>query len=272
MPEYDVFISYRREGGDMLATLLYTRLKADGYSPFFDVEGLRNGPFNEQLYDRIAECQDFILVLPPHGLDRCVNEGDWVRQEIARALELKKNIVPVLMNGFKFPDNLPADIAEVELHNGIGASSEYFDAAYARLRRLLLSTPQPQAAAEQNENADPFTRLLNDAYNAMIESREALRAGDQARINAGLASVQQVMQQFFIYAERMRFTDIVRAKNARHITSEFNLFAEDFNSFGSFPPATRMGPEAQQFAAKAENRYNALLRYIIKLLSETDNA
>lgn len=86
-----------------MATLLYTRLKEDGYHPFLDIETLRSGKFNEQLYDKIAECGDFLCVLPPSGLDRCKNADDWIRLEIARAIELKKNIVPVLMRGFSFP-------------------------------------------------------------------------------------------------------------------------------------------------------------------------
>lgn len=48
--KYDVFISYRRDGGDILAMLLYNRLKDDGYNPFYDIETLRSGRFNEQLY------------------------------------------------------------------------------------------------------------------------------------------------------------------------------------------------------------------------------
>lgn len=75
---YHVFISYRRDGGDTMARLLYDRLKADGYAPFLDIEQMRSGKFNEQLYDRIAECEDFLMILSPGALDRCKNEDDWV--------------------------------------------------------------------------------------------------------------------------------------------------------------------------------------------------
>ena len=82
MQPYDIFISYRRSSYDT-ANLIATRLKAAGYSVFFDMETLRAGKFNEQLYDVIDNCKDFILVLPPKALDRCVNEDDWVRLRCA---------------------------------------------------------------------------------------------------------------------------------------------------------------------------------------------
>lgn len=75
MSHYDIFISYRRSSYET-ANLIATRLKASGYSVFFDVETLRSGKFNEQLFSVIQQCKDFLLVLPPEALDRCVNEDD----------------------------------------------------------------------------------------------------------------------------------------------------------------------------------------------------
>ena len=39
--KYDIFISYRRDGGDTLAQLIYDRLTDRGYSVFLDIESLR---------------------------------------------------------------------------------------------------------------------------------------------------------------------------------------------------------------------------------------
>ena len=80
MESYDVFISYRRDGAEYLAHNLYERLRENGFTVFQDVESLRSGKFNVALYDVILSCKDVIVVLPPHGLDRCVNEDDWVRK------------------------------------------------------------------------------------------------------------------------------------------------------------------------------------------------
>ena len=59
----DVFISYRREGGDTLAQLLYDRLTNRGYRVFLDIESLNSGKFNEKLLEVIEECKDIIIML-----------------------------------------------------------------------------------------------------------------------------------------------------------------------------------------------------------------
>ena len=46
---YDVFISYRREGGGILARLLYETLRHRKYSVFFDYESLSSGVFGEKI-------------------------------------------------------------------------------------------------------------------------------------------------------------------------------------------------------------------------------
>ena len=138
--QYDIFISYRRSSYDT-ANLIATRLKAAGYSVFFDMETLRSGKFNEQLYDVIDHCTDFLVVLPPQALDRCVNEDDWVRLEVCRAMAHNKNIIPVMLNGFTWPSSMPQGMEELCNYQALTASSiEYFDLALQRLQeRYLLS-------------------------------------------------------------------------------------------------------------------------------------
>ena len=102
-----VFISYRRDGGDTTAKLICEALKNNGYTVFFDYDSISGGFFDERILKSIEDCNDFILVLPKNALDRCVNEDDWVRAEISCALKHKKNIIPVMLPEFEFPANLP---------------------------------------------------------------------------------------------------------------------------------------------------------------------
>jgi hypothetical protein len=141
---YDIFISYRREGGETMAILLHDRLKAKGYSVFLDVESLNAGKFNSQLLKVIENCKDVIVVLSENSLDRCVNEEDWVRKELVHAFEKRKNIIPFMLRGFSWPENLPDDISELPLQNGVNANSnEYFDASIERLiTKFLCSKPR----------------------------------------------------------------------------------------------------------------------------------
>lgn len=137
---YQIFVSYRRDGGEALACLISERLKQCGFETFYDVESLRSGKFNEEIFRVIDVCTDVIVVLPQNGLDRCQNAEDWVRKEIAYAIKSNKNIIPIMMRNFEFPDELPDDINDIRNFNGISANMEYFDAAFAKLVSMIKSS------------------------------------------------------------------------------------------------------------------------------------
>lgn len=138
---YDVFISYRRDGGEYMGKILRDRLYELGYRVFFDVESLRSGDFNTKLYSVIDECEDFVIILSPNALDRCSNEDDWVRREIEYAMEKGKNIIPVMLRDFSFPEILPTSINDIRYKNGIEANSQLFDAFIDKLQQFLKSKP-----------------------------------------------------------------------------------------------------------------------------------
>lgn len=141
MKQYDVFVSYRRESFAQ-ANLIAEKLRKLGYSVFFDIDTLRSNKFNEQLLDAINNCSDFILILPPHALDRCDNEKDWVRAEVLHALQQKKNIIPILLTGFEWPEEMPAGLEELPYYQSIKVGDvEFFDQTVARLAGYLLSRP-----------------------------------------------------------------------------------------------------------------------------------
>ena len=132
MAKYDIFISYRREGGYDTAKHLYDLLSRDGYKVSFDIDTLRNGDFDSSLLERIAECKDFILLVDAHAFDRTLNphfnpQNDWLRQELAYALKQRKNIIPIFLKGVNgFPNNLPPDIKGVSKKNGPEYNRYYF--------------------------------------------------------------------------------------------------------------------------------------------------
>ena len=135
--KYDIFLSYRREGGSDTASHIKDSLEEKGYKVFLDIESLRAGPFNEKLYEFIQNSTDFILILPENGLDRCANPEDWVRKEVEFAKKCQKNIVPIFLTGFKFPETLPESLDFLRHQNGLAASVEYYDAFIDRLVKFL---------------------------------------------------------------------------------------------------------------------------------------
>ena len=143
--KYDIFISYRRDGGYETAQLLYDSLKQLGYRVSFDMETLRGGKFNEQLYSRIEQCSDVLAIMSKGSLALRENrEDDWFRLEIAHALKHGKNIVPVFLRDFKFPDKktLPPDIAEIVDFNGVVAAQEHYDSTVKKICEKFKARPR----------------------------------------------------------------------------------------------------------------------------------
>ena len=163
--QYQIFISYRRDGAENLSRLIEERLERMGYTVFLDVESLKEGAFDEALYKYIDQCKDVVVVLPPHGLDRCDSPDDWVRKEIAYSLQKGKHIIPFMMRNFEFPENLPEEIAAISKRNAIHESHEYFDKTIEKLVSFLHSIPvhgnvSNEKLMEAAENGD--AKAMND--------------------------------------------------------------------------------------------------------------
>lgn len=123
--KFDIFISYRRSSGSELASLLSLRLSWKNYKIFFDVESLRAGNFGDGLMENVQQSRNFILVLTPNALDRCLDdpEGkDWVRKEIEMAIKSDCNIIPIMkdFDSSVFErENIPQEVKLLQLINSI---------------------------------------------------------------------------------------------------------------------------------------------------------
>ncbi len=100
----DIFISYRRTGGEWLAYSVYLELTLSGYDVFFDKDSLPGGDYEKYILKQVEECIDYILILPPNALDRCFNEDDLLYKEIKTAIQYKKNIIPIIMDEFSWEE------------------------------------------------------------------------------------------------------------------------------------------------------------------------
>ena len=115
--KYDVFISYRRDGGDKYARTIQQSLEKK-YRVFLDFDELKDGVFDQRIIDAISSSPVFLLILSRGALDRCVNENDWVRQEILYAAKCGCHIVPVTIVDDNF-EGLPTSLPE-ELRRAVG--------------------------------------------------------------------------------------------------------------------------------------------------------
>lgn len=194
----DVFISYRRTGGGDFCGRLFDRFILENYSAFYDKESLKLGKFNEQIYKKIEKSNNFVIILPPNGLDRCVNEDDWVRKEIAKAIELKKNIIPVLLNGFTFPAQLPEDIDSIKDYQGIPYDSTLsrFDEMFAHLTAFLL-----------DENGKSLNAVRKQGISNTYYVTNGMTEREKARIRADREACREIEDAVFaeLLSERKNF-------------------------------------------------------------------
>lgn len=106
--QYDIFISYRRNGGAQYARILQLMLQQRGYNVFLDYDELKDGIFGKRIKAAISAAPIFILVLSRNSMNRCVNEDDWLREEISHAIHENKHIIP--LDPDKSFDGVPEDV------------------------------------------------------------------------------------------------------------------------------------------------------------------
>ena len=99
--EKTVFISYRRTNAPWVLAISQN-LTYHGYDVFFDYTGLASGDFEAAILDNIHARAHFLVLLTPSALERCGDPSDWLRREIEAALDDKRNIIPLMLEGFDF--------------------------------------------------------------------------------------------------------------------------------------------------------------------------
>ena len=146
-----IFISYRRDDATTEARLLFDRLSAS-LGPdrvFLDAVTLQPGEdFGAAIREKVGFCDALIAVIgkqwinsaTPDGRRRLDDPEDWVRTEIASALEQGVRVIPVLVNGAPLPSarQLPAPLAALPNHHAIEFRSAHIAGDLERLERTLV--------------------------------------------------------------------------------------------------------------------------------------
>src|SRR5262245_65643379 len=105
-PLPSVFLSYRRHVSAFIARAVFLDLRQHGYDVFMDVESIDSGQFDTIILAQIAARAHFLVILTHGTLEGCQEPDDWLRREIECAMELKRNLVPILVNDFHFDDKV----------------------------------------------------------------------------------------------------------------------------------------------------------------------
>lgn len=149
-----IFISYRRESDWAVAGRLYDRLaqRFGRDSVFMDVSTIEPGvDFARVIGEQVAACDALLAILGPnwsetadaHGHRRLDAPDDFVRREIAQALQRNILVIPVLVRGGSVPavERLPDSLKGLAGRNALGIRDSSFD---DDVERLLRSLPPPR--------------------------------------------------------------------------------------------------------------------------------
>ena len=97
----DIFISYKRSDGGLLAENICLRLKEKGFhNIFFDKDAMREGPFDSQIEDAIKTCTDFIILLTHDALECFEDPKAWVPIELELAVRNGCHVIPIVTAGW----------------------------------------------------------------------------------------------------------------------------------------------------------------------------
>ena len=154
----DIFISYRRVGGQDVARGIDLALTGLGYkNVFFDFNSIQEGRFNTQILDAIYSCNDFILVLTNKSMNRCSRKNDWVAREIRTALKYERHIIPVVVNGSfeEWPWSFPRDLASIKSLQRFDFRTDFFFGASIKglVERLKTTCSGKQETPSRHDGA-----------------------------------------------------------------------------------------------------------------------
>ena len=165
-----VFINYRRDETAGEARALYNDLvELLGTDRIFmDVDNIALGrDFRQVLKERLDACEVMLSLIgkewaharDANGGRRLDNPADFVRLEIATALERNVAVTPVLLQDARMPsaDSLPDDLKDLAYRNGFELSHTRWESdVHELVRRLGLTTSaNPTAAASAGPPTAP---------------------------------------------------------------------------------------------------------------------
>jgi TIR domain-containing protein len=182
-----IAISYRRQDSSPVAGRLYDRLQAEfgKGTVFMDFDSIPYGvDFREHIKTTLQRAKVVIAIIGPEwcgGRDpanrRIDDPTDFVRLEVASALENGIPIIPVLVNNTPMPEakSLPAELEGLAFRNGLALDTgidfhHHADRLIAGIHRVVdpPAPPPPPPAQPTPPKAEPPRRNLFPMVAAVV--------------------------------------------------------------------------------------------------------
>ena len=170
MSSHKIFISYRRSDTAGTTGRLHDYLSEalGAENVFKDVQDIPAGvKFTEVLKDELQKCsiilvmigKDYTTIKDDQGNLRLHDPNDFVQIEVATALESKKIVIPVLVNGASMPaaDELPDNLKELVEYNAVVISHDRWksdvDVLVKKLQHHIGPTTKKKTASRNANQA-----------------------------------------------------------------------------------------------------------------------
>jgi hypothetical protein len=154
----NIFIGYRREDGAGWAGRLHADLQARlgrNSQIFMDVDGIPPGEdFRTYIDHAIVQCDAFVAMIGPDWLDARDEQGrrrlddphDFVRLEIAAALNRDIRVIPVLVGGARLPtaEELPEPLGRLVNRHAVSLDNETWELGVSKIVGSFVEPTDPQ--------------------------------------------------------------------------------------------------------------------------------
>jgi tetratricopeptide (TPR) repeat protein len=258
--EKTIFISYRRTNLPW-ALFIWQNLTMHGYDVFFDYQSIDSGGFEKVILENIKTRAHFIIILTPSALERCKNPGDWLRREIETAIDEKRNIVPLMMEGFDFgsplvKDALTGKLALISGINALPVHNAYVPEAMSRLRERFLNVSLsdvelPTLQAEAQEITETQQSAANEAAPVSDEQLAAQTWFEKGYV---FQEAKNLDEAFRCYSEAIRLDP-----NLDAVHNNLGVVLDDLNRYEEAEAAYRKAIELNPSEATAYSNLGILL-------------
>ena len=180
---YDVFISYRRQGGAEKAELTKGELSMRGLREnrmFMDTRSIVSGDYIQSILDALDNSANMVVIVTKGCFENLPADSTWVR-EIEYALRQGINIVPVYFDGITTvkAEELPESIQRLSFENAVIYVHEYADASFDRLAsRLKKDATSMPKWGKWALGAIAASGLAVGGYNAVENANDNLAPGE----------------------------------------------------------------------------------------------